>query len=824
MRPKYLPAFLIALLGLGMIAFSIPGPAPLKERLQQALDTWRSDYPQEKVYLHFDKDYYSSGEVIWFKAYVTRDQAPTDYSTNLYVELIDKKGKILQRNTLPVLLGGAWGDFELPQDLPQGNYRVRAYTAWMLNFDPAFLFEKDLHVYNPAETRPETARPGGTAPAQEAPADSSAFSVQFFPEGGNLVNGVQSTVAFKAIGTDGHAIAVSGSIADEQGNRITGFSSLHDGMGTFELTPAAGHRYFATALSAGSTASRSFPLPAAQPSGVVLHTVRTPANPGRVFFRLSPSPGLPAAEQQLVLAAQFQGHLVYCAPIDFQAGLSGGMIPVDGLPSGILQITLFRADGMPLAERLVFVRNNDELPMRLTTQELNLGARGKSSFRLEVTDSLQGHFSVSVTDADQVSHTRYAGNILSGLLLTADLKGYIENPGWYFQNDNDSTNQALDLVMLTNGWRRFTWPELLGNRYPRIQYPAERNLLSVNGKATERKKPLEHGKIEMFLKSPTDSVTYFINVPVDQGSFAVPGLVFHDTAFLYYKGADSLKKNRIVDVAMQPHFTRKLSYIKLLHAIYPRFTPPPAPELSNYLDLSRQRNDISNLISKRSVLLKEVKVKAHRLPPEKKIEDRYTSGMFKSDNAYTFDMTKEIPSYSSIFQFLQGRVAGLMVSGDIFSNPSVRWRGGTPAFYLDEAPVDASTLATVPVPDVALIKVFRPPFMGGFGGGSGAIAVYTRRGGDDDGLLRRGFEKVSLPGYSWTREFYHPDYSVKKEINELPDKRATLYWNPDLVTDSLHHSADFSFYNTDITRRIRIVIEGIDLAGHPGRYEAVFPK
>jgi len=194
--------------------------------------------------------------------------------------------------------------------------------------------------------------------------------------------------------------------------------------------------------------------------------------------------------------------------------------------------------------------------------------------------------------------------------------------------------------------------------------------------------------------------------------------------------------------------------------------------------------------------------------------------MFKSDNGYTFDLTDKTLPYTSIFQFLQGRVAGLMINGNPM-DPQVRWRGGSPGFFLDEIPVSAEEIATVPVEDIALVKVYRPPFYGGFGGGSGAIAIYTKKGGDESFSPGRGFEKLRIPGYTIVRQFYSPDYAVKKKINELPDKRATLYWNPDLTPDSASHKAVFSFYNTDVTKKMRIIIEGICSDGSIGRTEKI---
>lgn len=219
-------------------------------------------------------------------------------------------------------------------------------------------------------------------------------------------------------------------------------------------------------------------------------------------------------------------------------------------------------------------------------------------------------------------------------------------------------------------------------------------------------------------------------------------------------------------------------------------------------------------------MLKEVDVKAKRVTKEETISDRYTSGMFKSDNGYTFDLTEEHVPFINILQYLSGRVPGLMVSGSP-TNPSVRWRGGTPGFYLDEMPSDVEQISTVPVDDIALIKVYRPPFMGGFGGGDGGIAIYTKRGGDATYSPGIGFEKYKIAGYSITREFYSPDYSEDKRVNELDDERTTLYWNPKLERDSVDQKLHISFYNSDVGKRYRMVVEGMTEDGRMARIEKV---
>lgn len=804
---KYLWVLFIALAG---VSLALLPESPLRSRVEQALDHYLGQYPQEKVYLQLDKDYYASGGVIWFKAYVTKDYGPTDLSTILYAELLDKKGKVLKRDKLPVQDGAAWGNFNLPFDMPAGDYRIRAYTLWMLNFDPAFLFTRDIHVFTPG-------------PAPKGPSDSAGsppnYAVQFFPEGGDLITGVKSRVAFKAIGEDGYPVSVSGSITDDSGRTIDTLITVHDGMGSFTFTPEENRTYHATVTDAAGS-RKTFPLPAARADGVSLQILRT--YPGKVFFLIRRSPRDSSRYNKLNLVAQIGGHLIYFAPIDFSEGLTGGMIPVKEDPAGIMQLTVFTPDGMPLSERITFVKNNDiRLPATLKGDTVSLVPRGKNHFTVQIPDSVTGSFSVSVTDADQAAVDPDKHDIVSRLLLTSDIKGFVYNPAWYFSAPDSVADPALDLVMLTNGWRHFAWQDMLNGKYPRIRFDPEANGIEVRGMTMERKGALKTGQVSMFLRAPVDSITYFISGAVESdGSFLLNGLHFHDSATLYYKSTDTLHKGRDVTVNFLTNPTTD-PYIRLFSVIHGGLAPT-APVLNRFLEMARERNQVSKYISSRSILLKQVNVTATRIPKEKTVEERYTSGMFKSDNGYSFDLTNQTIPYTSIFQFLQGRVAGLMIGGSP-SNPSVRWRGGTPGFFLDEVPVSVDELSNINVDDVALIKVYRPPFYGGFGGSNGAIAVYTKRGGDDHYSPGKGFSSTRVMGYSLVREFYSPDYSVKNRLTELPDKRVTLYWSPNLLRDTVTHDFSFSFYNSDAAQHMRIVIEGLSRDGRIVHLEKTIP-
>lgn len=780
-------------------AFGFSPPDDWATRIQQALAKFTSNYPQEKVYLQLDKDYYAAGETVWFSGFLTLNDLPAVGARNLYAELRDQKGAIVQKELVFVNEGAAAGEFTLPENMKPGLYQVRAYTAWMLNFDSTFLFYKNIQVFDP-----KTGKSGDEVVNKD-------YAVQFFPEGGDLINEVSSVVAFKAIDQNGYPIKVAGAVRDQADKQVAVITTVHDGMGTFELKPEAGKTYKAVIQSA-SGQQKTFPLPAAKASGIALKVY----NRGARIFYLTGFNGIDSSNNELLLVAQMQNQMIYKAVLNVEEGKVSGLIPATSLPSGILQLTVFDKQGRPLTERLVYVNQKQDLiDFFLDPQELNKGPRQRTELVLQVPDSMLGHLSVSVTDADQVARDEYANNIITHSLLTSDIHGYVHNPYWYFQND--STMQTLDLVMLTNGWRRFNWQQILQDKFPKITYPYEQGI-SITGTAfTSGRNPVTDGSVNFIIKIPVDSSSAFASAPVsNKGQFALSNLMFNDTAQVYFQGNMTNKKWKDVDVQFDRHFFDNFAPVKTPVPLLP---PPPMDSkvMKNYLATVLEGNSVIRSMTNRTIYLKEVNINAKKPAPEETTEKRYASGMFSGGDGYTFDLTNENPTSFNVFQYLQSRVAGLQINGDM-SNPTLSWRGGAPGVYLDQMPVDISTVANMPMSDVALIKVFRPPFMGGFGGGNGAIAIWTRRGGDNKGDPNaKGMELLKKGGYKIIKEFYSPDYAVKKAVHSLADKRLTLYWNANLRYDTTNHTARIIFYNNDFTKNFHVVVEAMDQYGRVGR-------
>ncbi|ATL48124.1 hypothetical protein COR50_13665 [Chitinophaga caeni] len=776
--------------------------------------------PQEKVFIHFDKDYYAPGETIWFKGYLTIQDIPDIRAKVLYVELRDPDGNVTQKQKLLVNGGVAPGSMQVPLNMKAGLYQVRAYTSWMLNGDDAFNFYRNIEIVSD-DTPP--AKDTGNKPGSNAAASGKhtaanlQYSVQFFPEGGDMITGVKSNVAFKAVDENGYPVDVTGKVKDSNGKVVAQIITEHDGMGVFSLTPEAGITYTAEVQTASS--SKQFSLPAAKDNGIAMQVF---SRADRVFYLTNLSPNADLTENYMIVA-KFKNTIIYRAMLNANEGRISGFIPTKELPSGILQLTIFNKLKQPLAERLVFLQKNDGMLMFLDVNEIKRGPREMNEITLQVPDSSIGSWSVSVTDADAVKMNLQGDNIISNLLLTSEIKGYVHNPYWYFKDTTAATLHALDLVMMTNGWRRYTWKDVMAYDTNSVKkYPYEQGI-EVSGTATTAngRTPLANGAVNLIVSVPKDSFQTILSAPTDlNGKFLVPNLMFRDTASIYYQGQNNDKMGRTVRVKFDTHFFDVKAAFNSPKPIRALVTLNP-DSLKSYLATVEQGNVINKRILDKTIQLKEFNV------VEKKQqgidEKKYVSGLFTSSNGYTFDLVTEDPIAMNVFQYLQSRVPGLQITGDI-NNPSLSWRGSVPTLYLNEMQSDVSMLSTIAIQDIAMIKVFRPPFMGpGGGGAGGAIAVYTRRGDEvrsnQDNF--KGLDNFKQAGFTIVKEFYHPDYSLRKPEHELGDKRLTLYWEPEIEIDR-YQTGKIRFYNNDFTKHFRVIVQGFDINGNVGYIEKVF--
>jgi hypothetical protein len=788
------------LLLLTFLIASLSAQPVFSQTLLSTLNRYNEAYEHEKMHVQFDKPVYSAGETVWFKAYLVSKNVPTTVSTNLHAELLDAAGLVIEKKVYPIYEASAAGSFDLPKGAKGEGLLFRAYTTWMLNFDTAFLYTKAL-----------TASKAAAVAKKET-------TMRFFPEGGDWVAALPSVVAFKATDETGRPRRVSGVIKDNKGTAVADFKTVHDGMGKVSLVPETGATYVAEWKDeSGQTGTT--PLPEVKADGLTLEVKHIGNTLNYIISRREEAD---ARFQRVHIVANMHQYTVYRATANLtKSSIISGGIPLDSLVSGTLTLTLFDERWKPLAERVAFVDRDDyRFSATVSWTTKNLGKRGKNVLEVEVPDSLRANLSLAITDA-QVSEGGQE-EIVSRLLLTSDLRGYVHNPAYYFSSSADSVKEHRDLLLLTHGWRRYNWEALAAGLLPRVRFPRE-NYLAIRGNIygilPGQLRPDE--QINLIFEAK-DSSRQFVAVPIQRdGSFALQGAIFYDTVKLYYMLNDINKTNRkaSVEFARQAYPASIKLGIDTTLLVQQRTVSLSSREQF----FVQKREEVLPELNRKIRTLENVTVRAKTRSREQELEKRYTTGMFQGGNSRNFNLLDDpiAGSYTSAFQYLQGKVPGLQISG-AGGSYTLNRRGSAPALFMDEIPIDADYLANLPVTDIAYIKVFDPPFMGAVGGGAGgAIAIYTRRGGETPRTNIPGLARGSLVGYAPLKDFYSPDYATSSPLHEVEDVRSTLYWNPFLLTGKASRKVQIQFYNNDVSTSLRVVLEGMNEEGRLTRVEQV---
>lgn len=767
------------------------------QTVDSMMAVYAEHFPTEKMHIHFDKTAYNKEETIFYKIYVLTGNELTDLSKNVYMEWYDTTGKMIKQTVAPLIQSTAKGSFEIPADYT-GNYlHVKAFTRWMLNDDPAFGYERELSV--------------NTGAVKTVPKPIVyKTTVETFPEGGFMIQGLNTRVAFKAFNQFGTPVFIKGVVVNDKNKVIDSLKVKHDGMGSFYLTANPQETYKLNWTDEnGKTGSSTIAAAKTQGANISIKTTNDKA-----LVRVDRTATVADNFKKMNLLVHMNQQVLYKVSLNASEKTQlNAEIPIDELPTGIVQFTLFTSDWIPIAERIAFVNNRaHEFNAKITTPIVSVDKRAKNIFEIYVADTLMTNMSLSVTDATLAPPDQ--NTIYSDLLLSSDIKGKIYNPGYYLMSDADSITANLDLVMLTNGWRRFDWDKIKAGITPSWKYPVETEFMKLQGKVLGIKPGSTSTALMLnMIIVGKDSSKSMIFVPIAKdGSFEQRDTYFYDTSRIYY----SFNGNKNLNDAMQVQFDNGLLRQGYKKIQLPTVGPFPWSDSLARMKMNYLLNE-QELLKKRmaSATLQEVIVKTRVKSKEQILDEKYSSGLFAGGDATTFDLVNDPSALGSqdILSYLQGRVAGLMITGQ-GSNATMNWRGSSPDVYVNEMLSSIDQLQTIPVADIAMVKVFRPPFFGpGSGGAGGAIGIYTKKGDERKGNPNaKGLENVLLGGYSKFKEFFNPSYE-KPDNSGDPDNRITLYWNPYIITNKRSPRVRVQFFNNDFTKKMQVVLEGINAEG-----------
>lgn len=820
----------ILFLLLFLMAAAFETKAQIEFKIDSGLRWNYKHYPQEKVYVHTDKNTYIAGQHIWFSIYSVSYDKPTEISKIIYLQLVGKNGNVIAQEKLPLVEGKSSGDLILPDTLKTDLYQLRCFTAWMLNFEEYSIFHKTIYIQNSSQH--EKAGINKTAIEE-------SYHVDFFPEGGDLVDGNLCKVAFKAVDQNGLPVTITGEILDDQKNHIAPLQTIHDGMGEFSFLPHVQNKYFGNIqFSDGSI--MTVKMLAIKAFGVTLRIAEQ--NEEEINIVVYHHDEFPNQYQHLALAIYQNNGRSAVYPLEIEKGKNIFSVKKNLFSTGILRFTLFDQNGIPLAERILFLQKNDGLKIGLLKDSLSFRPRSSNTFSIEIRNSrfekndTMG-FSISVTDANATGENNARENIISSFMMSAELKGYIHDPLYYFESETDSSKYALDLVMLTNGWRHFKWEDLLREKSADLQYAAE-NEQDLEGEITGLNKNAKNAgalKLKILIQNQDSSRFIGYAEPDSNGKFILRDYSVRGRSTVFFGGATA-GKNKLKSNDIQVKFsTNTLDSFR---------TAPYLPLFTDGLITNTQNTDEANLIfQQQKGMLKAITIRGQQPTKTDQVISKYVGNEFREDRASSIDFINNFyPNNFRMFDFLKGRFPGVTITGTedvpifdyegqatLHDNPADKdlqkqVMTAVPYFYVNEVQTSWEDVKNIPFSDIALIQFLPPPVaMAPFNGGfRGVITIYLKKGDEivKPPGLAENYSHYIFDGFSITREFYSPDYYFRKPDLSIPDLRSTLYWNPQLMIDS-NGRAQFHFFNSDKTKRFLVVIEGMDQSGNTTSFSKI---
>jgi hypothetical protein len=747
----------------------------------QRLDTFYSAVPREKIYVHQDRTVYAAGETVWFKAYQSFSGGIEKGSNVLYVDLMDGENRLVHESKWPLEKGTAAGHIELPLTLVSGRYLLRAYTRWMQNFDAEGFFTREIQLY-------AAHNPAGK---QERLPATPAIQVSFFPEGGNLVEGIVSKVACKVVDNGGRGVEASGVITDQDGNEIQPFQTQPDGQGYFYLQPEPGRRYTARLNNYAVKAS----LPQAYARGVVMD-VRYRSRGIRVGIRHNlPVAGSPS---RLYVTAHRNGEVFVTAHAALEEPVTVLDIPNEKLPEGIFTLTVYDENLHAYCERLAFVNYPEPASVRIATGEARYGKRKKVTLLLSAEDGegnpQTGTFSLAVTRPG-LDGPEDRNNFYTDYFLQSELKGRIERPASYFEKKDSAGIRKLDLLLLTHGWRRYAWDEVIHSALPERRYAVE-NGLGFSGRVqTGRRYEEEDVTVTALFRH--DTVHEIVSFhPGPEGVFAFTGYSFTDTAEVILSAVN--RKKQLLNLSVWERPAPSVPVVKK--------TANPAGEGEESDDFllvetigKLPGKNIKN-IDKVTHELPEVRVTANRKRHSKKRHNELFA-------ANLYDSRKDLVASGDLgaLSILQSLALGIR-DLNIYQN-----RASSIYLLLDGVRVSADVLQGVPVQLIDHVEELSPGAVMTYTSGATLgtdrffpIAFWTKEdAGHTDPVKSLTYK---FPGYNQPKEFYSPDYSITQEYID-PDYRNTLHWEPEALFDK-DGKATVSFYTSDDEGACSIHCEG----------------
>ncbi|MES2329445.1 MAG: hypothetical protein V4539_07580 [Bacteroidota bacterium] len=766
-------------------------------KLEEQFNRYGESVLQEKLYMHVDRNFYLAGDIMWCKLYVVDASLhqPLDVSKVAYVEVLNEHNTPVIQAKMSLDKGKGNGSLSLPINITSGNYKLRAYTNWMKNAGPDYFFEKTITIVNAQKSRELTKPSNPTTATPE---------IRFFPEGGNLVTGINSKVACKVSAADGTGIAFNGTIVDENNNAVVNFRSLKFGMGSFSFTPGNGHKYKAVIEVGNAKFTQNLPeifnrgyvmqLTAATNTSLTVTVQTNLEDTGRVFL-------LAHTRQSLRMALQ----------ANFVKGKAVFTVDPNKLDGGISQLAIINSKGKPVCERLYFTYPSQNLSIKISGRQPVYSTRSKIDLAVQALTEKgkekDPDMSVAVYRLDELQ-TIDESNIQTFLWLSSDLKGRIESPGYYFGNNTAEILPVMDNLMLTQGWRRFKWDDVVQDKIPALSFAPEHNGHIITGRV-----------VSTVTGKPIDNVETYLSVPGLNTNFRVyisdsSGQVKFDFA--------KMKGSTEIIVQTNPTAADTLSRVEINNPFSEQYT---ATHLSPFF---------LSYASEKSLLDQSIGVQVQGVYSGNKIkhfiQNNDTSSILeKPDDFYLMD---DFTRFTTIEEVLREYV-GLMdvqktkkgfsiyLINDFFvPSPAMEHTDffqAEPLILVDGVPIfNVDRLMGYDPLKMRKVEVYNKRYFLGRSFFSGILNWTSYKGDLANFELDPHALVIDYEGMQAEREFYSPSYdSTSQATDHTPDFRTLLYWSHEIKADpnGEHH---VRFYTSDKKGNYVAVIQGLTPAGYCG--------
>lgn len=643
------------------------------------------------------------------------------------------------------------------------------------------------------------------------------IDVQFFPEGGDLLADVSKRVAFKAIEITGKSIPVKGKVIDSKKKIVAEFADLGLGMGTFEFTPSAGEQYKAVVILP-SGAERTFDLPSVKKEGI--NIIAGNINSENITLGLITNDAYfnTIENQPYYLFGQLNGHLIYGAQVTIKSSTVSINVPIKDLPNGIIQFTLVTPQGKALSERLVFNSSAENLQIDVKSDKSRYSQKEKVKLDVSniTSEKAASSLSISVIDESKTPSDDHNENtILSNLLLTSDLKGYIEKPNYYFDEKVENREGALDALLMTQGFRRFSYEDLIAEKYPKIDFLPEQSIALTGTLRLNTGKPYPNGGL--LLSIPARAMRKDVYTD-NNGRFTFEELNFPDSVKVTINARSNDNYRNLV--------------INMDQSFFPAVdleNPYKANEILNidkYIPeyLSNSKNEF-----RKSVLIEEVEVLGLRKEVRTSKEFSALSGLSLADHRVEGDRFSGCNVLTMCLNTLLTGVTYDSNTMKYYLTRSYNQGGRVPVqFFLNGMPIDENTLNSINPNEIEAMEIFTKDDLGTVSRmyqNNGVVSIITKKEKPKGPRMSLAQIEAMLPksnvidlyplGYVKERKFYAPKYDTDQS-KATNDYRTTVYWEPNVQLDE-NGLATLEYYNADGNGKYKVVIEGMDVNGKIGR-------